>query len=360
MQYDGYSIKDFALDDHFINWVLNPNPEVNAYWEHWLKQHPEKKETLEEARRIILLARFREDRPSHQDVRQVWNRIEQAWEGDGTDRIAPDIIRPLRSQPSQPKQSLFTWSRVAAAMALLVIFSVTFYKLIPLQNVLSFNIEERENPRGQQSTLMLPDGTQVWLNAASTLSFPKSFKGKPTREVELKGEAFFEVVKNKQQPFIVHTGTISVRVLGTRFNVKSYGEDELIETTLVEGKVEVNNAQWSGAQPATVTLLPNQKAVFSKKTAAITTTEVEPALYTAWKEGKLIFKNTPVSEVLQTINRKFDVNIQPANKQLNRCTVTADFTNQSLTKALEVMCKLIEASYEQKGKEIILKGKGCD
>jgi transmembrane sensor len=350
MDYTGYTAKDFALDDDFIDWVRNPNAQTRVFWEDWMGRHPHQKDAIEEARQMVLLFHFREDQPTLRETNEVWNAIERATHQEERH----PAVRP--PEPVVQAARRFSWSRMAATVSLLLLAGVALYQWLPeIRQWLPAAMETSVTPRGEQSQMTLPDGTRVWLNAASTLEFPLRFTNRATREVWLKGEAFFDVAHNKQQPFLVHTSGITIKVLGTRFNVKSYGE-EVVETTLVEGKVELENPK---GEVTRVTLLPNQKATFSKKTTQITLSEVEPALYTSWKEGKLLFKNAPMQEVLQTFSREFNVNIRLANKNINRCTITADFTNESLDRALDLLCKLIEATHEKEGNEIVLNGKGC-
>src|SRR5690606_11338540 len=122
---------------------------------------------------------------------------------------------------------------------------------------------EVQTPRGDRSLTVLDDGTQVWLNANSTLRFATDFVAGNTREVFLDGEAFFDVVEDKSKPFIVHASGVSVEVLGTAFNVLSYDDDGVVETTLVRGKIDI--VPNGGDSNSHLTLLPNQRAVFNRE-----------------------------------------------------------------------------------------------
>lgn len=157
-------------------------------------------------------------------------------------------------------------------------------------------------PRAGQYALTLPDGSKVWLNAASTLKYPVQFTG-AQRKVELTGEAYFEVAHNKTQPFIVTTATQEVQVLGTHFNVKSYADDTQATTTLAEGSVQVTAA--NGQRP--ITLKPNEQVINGggefKKLAA----NMNVAL--AWKNDQLYFEDADLQTVLKEISRWYDVDI---------------------------------------------------
>ena len=156
-------------------------------------------------------------------------------------------------------------------------------------------------PRGGQYQLTLPDGTLVWMNAASTLVFPTVFNGKD-RTVQLKGEAYFEVAGNEHQPFIVNTGHTSVKVLGTSFNVMAYADEEITRTTLLQGKVKVagNNEE--------VLLKPGQQAkmMHSGKTAVA---EVNIEEVVAWKNGIFSFNDVTIEEVMHQLARWYDAEV---------------------------------------------------
>ncbi|MGM9478747.1 FecR family protein [Pedobacter sp. GSP4] len=158
-------------------------------------------------------------------------------------------------------------------------------------------------PAGGQYQVSLPDGTKVWLNALSSLKYPTSFNG-AYRRVELSGEGYFEVAKNKNKPFKLKTAKQEISVLGTHFNVSAYADDANIKTTLVEGSVAVNNfnPQASGK------LKPGQQAVFQRTGFAISNVDVEE--YIAWKNGFFVFNNEGIKEAMQKLARWYDVDIE--------------------------------------------------
>ena len=157
-------------------------------------------------------------------------------------------------------------------------------------------------PRGGQYEVQLPDGTHVWLNAASSLRFPTAFTG-INREVELTGEAFFEVAKNKSIPFVVNVQHNKVTVLGTHFNINAYSDEKSINTTLLEGSVKFN----AGLQEKL--LKPGQQSVFTPATAALTVKPVDINQVIAWKNGFFEFDNTDLATIMRQISRWYDVDI---------------------------------------------------
>ena len=163
-------------------------------------------------------------------------------------------------------------------------------------------------PRGGEYNLTLPDGTQVWLNASTSLKYPVVFD-KSKREVELYGEAFFDVAKRtelgKRIPFIIHTGSQSIEVLGTSFNVQNYGKK--IITTLVEGKVKLN---FKNTTIPDQFLRPNEQATFEQVSHQFSIDPIDPFYSIAWKDGNFAFYKTPLVEVMDIIGRWYDVQVE--------------------------------------------------
>jgi transmembrane sensor len=157
-------------------------------------------------------------------------------------------------------------------------------------------------PRGGQYTIMLPDGTKVWLNSESSLTFPVAFKG-DSRTVSLKGEAYFEVAKNKQMPFIVHTDKADTRVLGTHFNITAYQEDGTMKTTLLEGSVRLSN----GASSALLT--PGEQGISDAVDGPIRQKKVNVNQVVAWKAGYFIFRDDNIHDIMKQISRWYDVEV---------------------------------------------------
>lgn len=157
-------------------------------------------------------------------------------------------------------------------------------------------------PRGGQYRVTLSDGTRVWLNAASSLSYPTIFNEKD-RSVTLNGEAYFEVAHNASQPFIVHTPNQDIRVLGTEFNINCYRNENRTVTTLVTGSVRLD----SKGAAAPLQLHPGEQAVLNN--ADFDVSVVDVSLYTAWKDGDFRFRATPLIEVLRQIERWYDLDV---------------------------------------------------
>ncbi|MDI9364421.1 MAG: FecR domain-containing protein [Flavobacterium sp.] len=172
------------------------------------------------------------------------------------------------------------------------------YEQEPKAVAVSFNT--LITPKGSQYQLILPDGSKVWLNAASSIRFPTAFTG-ATRQVTLTGEAYFEVAKNAKQPFIVQANDMTIQVLGTHFNVMAYNDEAAMATTLLEGSVKVQQ------QGQAAMLVPGKQALVTAKNIQLQDADVEQA--TAWKDGYFSFDKVTISTIMRDIARWYDVEI---------------------------------------------------
>ncbi|MCZ4224867.1 FecR family protein [Pedobacter rhodius] len=177
-----------------------------------------------------------------------------------------------------------------------------------IENIAKNAFNSVETPKGGQWQLSLPDGTRVWLNAASSLKYPASFASKAVRKVELKGEAYFEVAKDKHHPFLVKTNTQEVEVLGTHFNINSYSDEQFVRTTLLEGSVRINSSVKKGQGTLKPQLLkPGQQAV--NDGSVIRLSKVDTELSVAWKNNKFIFENDNIRYIMRMIERWYNVEV---------------------------------------------------
>ena len=167
-------------------------------------------------------------------------------------------------------------------------------------------------PKGGKYEVVLPDGTLVYINTASRLTYPVDFVG-DTRRVELEGEAYFEVSHHENKPFIVETNKQSVKVLGTHFNVKAYKEDSFYQTSLLEGQVEVS----SNGSNSSVVLQPGEEVVLNIKSGVVDKRSVPIKKMALWKKSMFYFNNEPIEEVMKVISRWYNVEIEYANEVTN-------------------------------------------
>ncbi|MBU3026330.1 DUF4974 domain-containing protein [Zobellia galactanivorans] len=190
-------------------------------------------------------------------------------------------------------------------------------------------------PFGKTFELHLSDGTKVHLNAGSSLKYPVKFLKGQDRNVFITGEAFLDVAKDSLHPFTVHTDKMNIRVLGTKFNVSSYPEDETSDVVLVEGSVSLHNAQEAYDPMKVVLLKPGFKGSFNKIDNRITKDPVITSLYTSWMHGELIFRNMSFSSIIEKLERHFNVTIINQNKELSRKKFNANFGKQTVEEVLQ-------------------------
>ena len=190
------------------------------------------------------------------------------------------------------------------------------------QTLIKPSVNKLFTPKGGEYQLVLPDGTEVWLNSDSKLEYPSLFAS-DLRIVKLSGEAYFKVAKNKQKPFVVQTENHNVRVLGTEFNISAYKEDQNQYTTLVEGSVAIDYQLIDG-QTKRELIKPNQQLVFHKTTGNVDIKEVDTYLYTSWKDGRFVFRNENMESFMSKIARWYNVDIQFENEEVKKHRFSGD------------------------------------
>ncbi|MCH2193610.1 FecR family protein [Kordia sp.] len=207
-------------------------------------------------------------------------------------------------------------------------------------------------PNGKIFKLELSDGTTVWLNAGTRFKFPQNFTQQTNnRTVYLDGEAYFDVTKNKDKSFIVHTKDINVEVLGTQFNVSSYANEAAVSTTLVEGSVNVFS---NTSQETKMQLRPNFQAKYSKVDRHLSKVEVNTEIYTSWINNKLIINNLKFHEILKKLERKYDISITNKVHKLNNEIYTGEFENETIETILETISLSTTFNYTIHGNKIII------
>ena len=217
----------------------------------------------------------------------------------------------------------------------------------------SLNIKHKQHiiqvPKGGEYELILPDGTHVWINSDSELSFPTQFDD-TKREVTLSGEAYFSVTKNAAKPFIVKTnGNIEVKVLGTEFNILAYPDADVVETTLCEGSVNVSDKKQN------VTLTPSHQAIYEKQSKNLTTREVDVRLYTTWKDGLFVFENKPLEDIMTTLSRWYNINVFYSNPAVKKYHFTGDLERYGdFRKTLRMIEKATSIHFNVNGNNIIV------
>lgn len=362
MKYRGYSSGDFAIDSFFIRWVKNPDEESEWFWRSFMKDNPACVPAIEEARKIVASVTFPSHKLRPEERQAMHNRMLMALRAEKEehrDRMSERSVGYLRPVSS--------WMKVAASVLIVLAFTSGLYLLFDIDATIlpsdgsdgPVTVEHRSNPAGQKSVLFLADGSKVWLNAASNISYLKDFTGQSTREVHLDGEAFFEVAHNPEKPFVVHTPGIRIKVLGTSFNVRAYDEEEVITTTLVTGKVRIEQSEEQGRTFGVLELKPSQRAEFDKQSRIVNIREVEGDHASSWKEDRLVFDEESIDNVLRQLERRYQVDIHVANRGNLRCTLTARIERESLQEVLKLLEVSHNIRYTITGRDVFIEGNIC-
>ena len=228
-----------------------------------------------------------------------------------------DSLDSLRRKIRRRRPLRRLWLRISAAAAVLALVSTLVLHLLPAERPEQlFTVEA---PQGTHSRISLPDGTQVWLNAGSALSYGSSFN-ETSREVSLSGEAYFEVAKNPERPFIVDMGNASIRVLGTTFSVKADKGKDQITAVLLEGSIRFESPTQQ------VLLAPDQQLTFIRSTNKIDIQSVNAKENLAWKDGLLKYKSIALCTLLNELEKKYEIPIHIENKKLMDPNVTVSGT----------------------------------
>ena len=206
-----------------------------------------------------------------------------------------------------------------------------------------------EIPRGGEYLLTLSDGTMIYLNSESTLSFPVKFQGKE-RKVYLTGEAYFKVAKNTEHPFVVTAGELEVLVTGTTFGVRAYKDEKDIQTTLESGQVTVR------VEGKSVKLFPNKQVLFNKSTIGLEVRDVDVDLYLAWVDGRLVYDNCPLEKILTDLGRWYNIDVFYSRDELRSYQFSLNMKkHEEFTQVLELIGKTGEVKFEIKDNTVIVK-----
>lgn len=293
------------------------------------------------------------------EYKRFWEEISEELDDDGYDgsmilnsiyhKIKLDESREIAGNKLVPR-IINIVSRVAAVLFIPVIVLALIYRNDLISGTEEIAYSEIFSPLGTRTQFYLPDGSSGWLNGGSYLEFPISFKGK-SRDVVLRGEAYFDVISNPKKPFNVTGNDIRVRAHGTSFNVMAYPNDSLISVTLVEGTIDVSGKKDGMSRIITITE-PGNMCYYDLKTSSCKTSAVDINKITAWKDGRLVFRDEPFHEVVRKINRWYNVNIIIKDKILESYTYRATFEDERLDEVLKLLKLSAPIAYKNIGRTI--------
>ncbi|MDL2221146.1 FecR domain-containing protein [Parabacteroides sp. OttesenSCG-928-N08] len=345
-----YTNKELLENDSFLRWKLLHIQEDSEYWESYLQDNPEMRPVTEEAGEIVAsIIRLNDYRLTEEESLSISlaiqkrllkrRRRKQVYLLFASSAVAACLLGlfflsyPLIEEDTAAPQPVITEaiSEIAIEECKEIQMIIGNEESLRLEqdadikydeagNIVIFSehkevtkIENKEKtsqkdqtnklivPKGKRSSLVLADGTKIWINSGSTVEFPHTFEA-DKREITVDGEIYIEVAKDPERPFFVNTSQVSIEVLGTRFNVSSYLEDRFSHIVLVEGKVEV------GYKNETFTLAPDELATIEGKKVEIK--HVNVYNYISWKDGLLQFNSEPLANIAKRLSRYFDIEIR--------------------------------------------------
>ena len=315
----------FDIDELISNYLLGAISSIeNSELNNWLNESVDNQRYFSEQKNLWMLFEL------HTKIQKIDDQ---------------KAFRKISSQlNNSPKPNFLTYLQRVAAILLLPVIAISayyFYAEKHGKEQFATVYNTVETPLGMRSSLILPDGTKVWLNAGSKISYPVLFD-KSSRKVSLSGEAFFEVKKDKNWPFVVHTRDVNVLVTGTTFNCNAYPENDNVQTALVEGEVTLLNQLINESTK----LNPGEMGVFATKNHSITKTKTDLQKYVAWKSGKLMFRDDKMDKVVEKLQRWYNVDFEIKDKEISSYVYTATFVDESLDQVLKMLSISAPISYK--------------
>ena len=364
--------EDFAADETFVHYCFYSNMEDVVYWNHWLQTHPGKKEVAEKARQLVFMMSLK---VPFEEKRSQWRRL-------GISEASNDAEALPAGSALTRRKHQFGW-QMGAVAALLLTMVLLIYRNLGEPEVGRKTQEtgrkEYVTGPGMREEIVLQDGTHVWLNAESRLTWTSDPGTRPERAVDLAGEAYFEVAPDAASPFTIHAPGMDIRVLGTALNVKAYPADSVAEASLVSGSIEVRVASDPSRK---VVLKPDEKiTVHDKVPVAMTASRKrtqkqekgtkafniaplkrDPLLdsgtvETAWMKGKLVFRSEAFVDLGPAMERKYGVTFHFSDNQVKNYRFTGIFSTETVEEALHALQLTSPSSpfsYRVDGKDIYI------
>lgn len=294
---------------------------------------------------------------SDEELKQAMSDVWEQYETKATSPVAfEQIARRLSiKSPSSMKHSLLFIAKVAAVIAIPLLIGIQIHLYITNDKLNKFIDQQLtiQVESGEKAAITLPDGTKVYLNAATSLSYPNDF-GLYQRDIYLTGEAYLEVAKDAERPFHVHTDDVEIEVLGTKFNVNSYPDQDEVETTLIEGAVKLtakNNSQHP------IIMKPSQKVIYSKKNRQLSSLQTTGYFETAWTRGELVFRSAKFSDIIEKLKKRYGADIQISGDKYDTDLFTGSFKEEYIHGVLKLLQMHYQFTYTEKNGKILIKMK---
>lgn len=327
--------EELISDTGFTAWASGNDLSEQDRWNSWEKNHPEYAAEFREALRMAKNLKFRGANISDSEIAYSWTKTS-------------DKIR--QAEPVSRFSYFLTLATKAAAILLLPLLLASGWLLFKQNNLSRKYSNLLENKLEQNLTVVapfcartvvdLPDGSKVWLNSGSELTYPVVFTSSE-RRVHLTGEAYFKVQKG-EAPFFVSSLGPEIKVYGTEFNVNSYANEDVVTVALAEGKVSLN----TGGKEEFIR--PGQVSAFDRKSKHITVENTDVTQYSSWREGKYVFRNASLSAILRVLQRQYNVTISLLDPKVGNYRYDAKFDNESLEQILQLLTLSAPIKYNYK------------
>lgn len=328
MKYQSYTSHDFALDKNFQQWVLKPDEENNQFWIDWLKQHPGKQKEIAEAIELVRTAGLSIDHHANTAFLEVWNNLH---------------ANTQKADKSHPLRKVFRYSGMAAIwIACILLATYVFWNRNQPTAPLTYT-----TGYGEIKKVVLADGSTITLNANSSIRLSdKNWAKRISREVFLKGEAFFEITKTKdRKKFIVKTAdSVAVQVLGTEFNVNTRREKTAVY--LQSGKVQID------ATAQKVILKPGDFAEYTKQDKKVNIGQAREENTLAWKNNFFAFDDTPLLDIARELEDNYGIKVIIADDSLTRKRFTAKVPRNKVHVLLEVLAETLQIDIVRQDNEV--------
>lgn len=327
---------ELLSNEEFKRWVLEPTYESDVFWTKWIENHPEKRDIVYAATEFIRRKKFSEFTFSPKEKDQILSSI-----------ISKTTINPLKyddhksSQNDGSERSIKSYGKWLYKAAAILFFIATFSGII-VWNLNNSNTQEdtgastfvkKENPQGRKSVVMLPDGTKVVLNSASALTYDSNF-GEQDRNVHLEGEAFFDVKPDADHPFRVVSKDVITTALGTSFNVRYFENESSLNISLLSGMVKVALVDEDNSADEHF-LNPGEGFVITRQSGEMQKVTIDEMKDFGWKDGILVFKGHDLAEVVNTLERWYDVHIKVIGQPEKSWRADGKFDNETLEQVLQ-------------------------
>lgn len=374
--YEYYTMSDFALDDHFIRWCLNPTEEDDIFWKTWMGEDPTRNDVIKQARKLVTDIHFVQKSQNFATIsHDIWKNIEF------------DIEQNKKTERENSKVGIariFSLRKIsiAAACIAFLLISIQFFDYISDESTNRSSISTWvaiENNTLHIKKITFPDSSFVSLEPYSSIKYEKPFKDNQ-RTVVLNGEAFFDVARDVKRPFIVYANQTITKVLGTSFKISAFEGQKSVKVDVITGKVAVYGRVNNGTsnkvkqiiletdvrtqipQPnKKLEVTPNQSVIFNEDEQEMikTISDIPKILEDKKHDYQFEFNDEPVIKVFSELERIYGIAFQFDSKKLANCTIKTKLDDEPLMQKVAIICAALNLQYTEKDAVILINGGYC-